>query len=481
MLHSVATLSKVFEKKFNKNFPFPPILFTIQDFEHELGSNTPESYLNWVLEEKDNSNETEVIQKYNETVRVVKKFPDFGEPRILLMSHPHRPTKISKLPNLLFQNLDNEYKQQVLDLKILIQNRLQPKSFNFIEVNGEFIANLARELVHTMNTLDNVDVGPALVRELAQVLMKSCFDQYVHNLTQKVELPQDVSKLEQVHSFSKVESLNLFVNNCTGGVDSYDNKKSYDRLIEMIDQFYLHHVKNNTYQSEIFCTKILTEKFNDIRFKYFESIENFDLAIQEVLIYYQQVSKGPLYIKNKVKQSFMSNDVLLKRELVMRENSQKDFKQIMSFLLVLCLFLFIISIFIKSDIIQKLYTLFLIMTVLVVMIFHNILGIDEVIKFEHIQSIFNIFRGTGSFIQLIIQYITPIIGRIYSIISPIIRPYQNYMILILVMYIIIYYFKQSSEKSEIQKHILEKAIELVKRDYEAKRNKTPNIITDPLN
>lgn len=137
MLHSVVTLSRVFEKRFNKTFPFPPILWTVQDFEHELGDFTAETYLDWVLEEKNNINETLEIKKYNETVRVVKQFPDIGKPRILLMNHPHRTTRISKLPSIPFSELDKQYQQEVNLLKELINRRLKAKMFNHLAVNGK--------------------------------------------------------------------------------------------------------------------------------------------------------------------------------------------------------------------------------------------------------------------------------------------------------------------------------------------------------
>lgn len=91
------------------------------------------------------------------------------------------------------------------------------------------LSNLARELVMSMNNMDMADVGPALVRELANELKKICFEKYKSKML-NLSLPQDVADIEILHIQSKAEALSIFRANCTGGLESYDNSKSYNQL-----------------------------------------------------------------------------------------------------------------------------------------------------------------------------------------------------------------------------------------------------------
>eukprot|EP01080_Neovahlkampfia_damariscottae_P012479 gene12479-6227_t len=449
MLHSVATLSKIFEKKFNQSFPFPPILFVVQNFEHELRDNTPEMYLKWVLEEKENLSETDEIKKYNETVRVVKQFPSLSQqsPNILLMSHPHRMTFQSKLPHLPFDQLDFDYKQKIQDLKLILKNELKPKLFNFMKVNGEFLADLSRELVHSMNTLDGYDVGPALVRELSSQLMKTSYEIFLKNLT-SIELPQNELILKNLYFDSRNESLNLFLQNCTGGIESFDNAKSYAKLISSIEDFYEIHKSNNTYQSELFCTSLLTERFKEIRSSHFSSVEEYDYAIIELKSKYVALAKGPDNIKKKVFENFMWKESSLKRELVMRENSQKDFKQLMLLLVVTFAAAFITSLFAPLKILKSIYNVIIILIILIIVVFHNILETESILSFEDIQYAFNFFKGIASAVSGIKNFVIPIIWKSYSIVKPLIDPYKKQLFLISIFIMLIAfirnYFKEQS-------------------------------------
>ena len=442
MLHSVATLSKIFEKKFNQSFPFPPILFVVQNFEHELRENTPEMYLKWVLEEKENLSETDEIKKYNETVRVVKQFPNLSSksPNILLLSHPHRMTYQSKLPHLTFDQLDFDYKTKIQELKLILKNELKPKTFHFMKVNGEFLADLSRELVHSMKTLDGYDVGPALVRELSSELMKNSFEIYLKNLN-SISLPQDENILENLYLTSKNESLNLFLQNCTGGIESFDNTKSFTRLTNSIEEFYENHKKNNTLQSELFCNLILTDKFNDIRSYHFGSVEDYDWSIIELKSKYISLAKGPENIKKKVFDNFLLKESSLKRELVMKENSQKDFKQLMLLLVVTFLFSFFGSLFVPLKILKSFYTFIIILIVFIIVVFHNIFETESILSFEDIQYVFNFFKGIAVTIYGIKSFTMPIVWKSYLIIKPIVDPFKKQIILISIFIALLIYIR----------------------------------------
>jgi hypothetical protein len=471
MLHSVATLSKIFEKKFNQTFPFPPILFVVQNFEHELRENTPEMYLKWVLEEKENSLETEEIQKYNETVRVVKQFPDLTETKkILLIGHPHRMTYQSKLPHLNYDDLDFEYKSKIQEIKLIIKNQLKPKNFNFMSVNGEFLADLSRELVHSMNTLDGYDVGPALVRELSLELMRNAFELYVKKMN-SISLPENLDILKNLHLHSKNDSMQLFEQNCTGGIESFDNSKSYSKLISSMDDFYQNYQSNNTLQSELYCTSILSEKFKSIRAHHYGSVEDYDWAIIELKSEYVAEAKGPDEIKVKAFDNFLSKESSLKRELVMRENSQKDFKQLILLLVVSFFTVFFSSFFIPWNILKSLSTAFVIVIIAVIVIFHNIFETATIVSFEEIQYMFNFFKGIGGSLYSIKSFLMPILWKSYSIIQPIVDPYKKQLFLFGVLIGLYLYLKNKFKSkdpvlpkmNQDDEEILKKAMEILNK------------------
>lgn len=141
-LHSVVALSRIFENKLNQTFPFPKMMWIVQQFEHDLAELTIEGYLDFALQEKENPKDTDEIRKYNETVRVVQQFPQVDMPRIMLMSHPKKGILTRQLINFEFEDLDEAYRNQILQIRQLVNDRLYPKRFNHMAVNGECTYNL---------------------------------------------------------------------------------------------------------------------------------------------------------------------------------------------------------------------------------------------------------------------------------------------------------------------------------------------------
>lgn len=134
---SVVALSKIFETRLGQSFPFPRILWVVQQFEHDLLSLSMEEYLDFAVREKANPYGSDEIRKYNETVRVMQQFPHSEAPRIVLFPHPHHASSMKKLPTYDFVDLDHEYQDEIGHVRNLILSRVFTKKFNMVSASGE--------------------------------------------------------------------------------------------------------------------------------------------------------------------------------------------------------------------------------------------------------------------------------------------------------------------------------------------------------
>ncbi|KAG2386453.1 hypothetical protein C9374_002197 [Naegleria lovaniensis] len=384
LLHSVATLSSVFENQFNETFPFPPILWTIQQYEHDLMNYTHEEYLDWVLQEKPNIFNTDEIRRYNETVRVVKQFPEFGKPRILLLNHPHKATGLPRLPSLKYHELDLEYQYQVSYLRQLIETRLRPKQFKHLAVSGEYLANLIESMVKHMNTLDTADVGLALIKELSFILKQHCLEQYNQKL-HSIPLPQDLDFLQNQHEEMKSHSLDIFKKNCTGGLDLFGNVEYYHDLGKQIDKIFSDYLPNNGVAAFKECSDILSKLFDQYITKNQlgeGGVEQFDKAIEMMKQLYFQQAKGPNDIKQKVLKDFESNTATAARNRILDKTTAED-STLAVFSLVLGTFTFYVLALIPkrfgfvnaSQFLMSLCYFTATLTILIVLAWFNIMGL----------------------------------------------------------------------------------------------------------
>ena len=385
LLHSVATLSSVFENQFNETFPFPPILWTIQQYEHDLMNYTHEEYLDWVLQEKPNIFNTDEIRRYNETVRVVKQFPEFVKPRILLLNHPHKATGLPRLPSLKYHELDLEYQYQVSYLRQLIETRLRPKQFKHLAVSGEYLANLIESMVQHMNTLDTADVGLALIKELSFILKQHCLENYNQKL-HSIPLPQDLDFLQSQHEEMKAHALNIFKKNCTGGLELFGNMEYYHDLEKQIDKIFSDYLPNNGVAAFKECSDILSKLFDQYITKNQlgegGGVEQFDKAIEMMKQLYFQQAKGPNEIKQKVLKDFEINTATAARNRILDKTTAED-STLAVFSLVLGTFTFYVLALIPkrfgfvnvSQFLLSLCYFTATLTILIVLAWFNIMGL----------------------------------------------------------------------------------------------------------
>ncbi|KAL9641854.1 hypothetical protein ABK040_014108 [Willaertia magna] len=392
-LHSVVTLSKVFENQFNETFPFPPILWTVQQYEHDLLNYTPEDYLRWVLKEKPNIRETEEIRRYNETVRVVKNnFPDFLQPRILLLNHPNKLVNLPQLVNLKFNELDKEYQNQITYLRKLIFKRTKPKVFKHMLVSGEFLANLIETLVKHMNLLDTADVGIAFIKELTIILKQKCIELFQLKLM-NISLPQDVPYLEQLNLKYQLESLELFKNNCTGkNLNSFENYKYYLELKLNMENIFKEILPTNSMTSFQNCTGLLNKLFeqyvipknsdNQYSTQLINNVEQFDKAIEMMKQLYFQQAKGPEDVKLKVLNNFEQSTIIPARNRILDRNTVEDLTLIVFSLVLITFIFYLIGIIPKSIGCQQISAFLLgfsyltgILTILIILAWFNVMGL----------------------------------------------------------------------------------------------------------
>jgi hypothetical protein len=356
LLHSVVALSSIFETDDisgrkpveSVEFPFPPMLWTVQQFEHELGNTTPEEVLRRALSEAKHpyGMTSPEITKYNETVRIIKeKFPDFGDPRILLMHRPHN-IKMSQLPQLNFMDFKLEYRQQIEFLRNLIRQKLRPKSFaSYLppeENNGRFVADLVSKTVMRMNEIESANVGATLVKQLSEQLYRRAFNLYCTAMNNRMPLPQDEDDLKRVHTEEMTKYLNLFKTKCAGGLDKFGNMQIYQELVDSIETWFQSQLNNNTFVAKIYCSEQIDKIFEKIWLSDSTAVEHtvdsFDREVARMINKYNMHVRGPKTIKVKALEDILSK-LHMKRLILLHQEAKKDF----STMSILCLVIFAIS------------------------------------------------------------------------------------------------------------------------------------------
>lgn len=418
MLHNVVSLSQLFEARLMQRFPFPPMMWVVQQFEGELGNHTPEQLLDYVLQEKENAEDSEEKRKYNETIRAVRQFPNIGEPRIMLMDRPHRMARMSQLPHIEFKDLEKSYVGQISMLKRTILDRLHVKKFSNMPPNGRFLANVVKQLVYQMNEIDTADVGPALIKELALELKHRCFEYYEDQLV-ILGLPQDVHVLLEVHNVSKTEALNMFVRNCTGGLESFDNAKYHAELRSSIDFMFDRHIRNNTAIAHMTLAELVKSVFQPVAEPHaeFESIGQFDRLVEELKLEFEVKAKGPQEIKVKILTDYITGELGAKRELVVKKNAHKDFKEMATVLGAICVFCTVFSYFVTpwnaavSNYLHGISTLSLIMLLVTFSSFHEALEMHNIVQFDSLQNFYGTAKGLLLHVQPVYSFFFGLLYR----------------------------------------------------------------------
>lgn len=248
-----------------------------------------------------------------------------------------------------------------------------------------------------MNALDTSDVGVALIRELAVELRKACFEQYSKEMS-KLPLPQNVEALLDVHQQAKIASLAMFERNCTGGISSYDNIRAYSELSKLINSTFESHVSNNTYVAHMACSELVQSLFKPLREHAFASLEEFDDIARELSELFLIQAKGPLKIKEEILAKYTQNEVALKRELVLKDNSQSDFKHMVTSLSLIFLISFFGNTFVQpwnqelANLAATLYTMSALLILIITVVFHNMFEVQAFVQFTDLQVAFGMLK-----------------------------------------------------------------------------------------
>lgn len=207
------------------------------------------------------------------------------------------------------------------------------------------------------------------------------------------------------------------------------------------------------------CSKLVKELFQPHLSKIFDSIEDFDKAIEEFKLEYNLRSRGPKKVKQEVLESFIKQEISLKRELVLKENSQKDFKQIILILVIFFIFFFLASLVMPWDPLNQLlrtfYSGIVLAIILVLVVYHKIIDTEPVLTFEDIQYAFNIFKGIFGYANDAKDKMLPWVKFIYDEISPYLAPYKKQLIGLFICSVVILHIlrKLTKKKPKIPKQL----------------------------
>ena len=242
-----------------------------------------------------------------------------------------------------------------------------------------------------MNRMNYSDVGETLIREMTIELKTICFKNYKKQL-EIIQPPQNEHLLKQIHEETRDASLDLFKQNCTGGISAYDNMYYYSELQKMIENTFEQYVRNNSLVSHMTCTKLVQQLNEVLRADRFTSIDQFDEAVATLTKQYFNSAKGPSDVKQTIFDTFLRNEVSLKRELVLKESAQFDFKvMVISLALMFSSFL-ILSIVITpfnrdlSTVFMAFYGVCGLLILFITAVFHNLFEIQEFLHFAEFAA-----------------------------------------------------------------------------------------------
>lgn len=348
LLHSVVALSEVYKANTTLSFPFPPIFWTVQQFEHELGSSSPNDVLARALTEIAPTNLTVnnlEILRYNQTVRTVKdQFPEFpSSTKILLMHRPHS-TKMSRLPDVRREDYVREYVSEIDQIRSLIHTHLTPKAFSSNltaeDSSGEFMAKMLENVVEQMNNVQSVHFGKTLVRQISEQLQKRAWTLYLVAMNTRAPLPQSEEVLRQAHDEESVKSLNLFEQKCPGGLKLFGNDEIYRSLNETIESWFESQLGNNTLVARVHCNELVNTIFERAwtldNGNY--TVDSFDQDVSWMTHQYTSSVRGPKDIKDKALE-----DMLQKLNVKRMNLLHLEAKQDLTSMLAICIIVFLFS------------------------------------------------------------------------------------------------------------------------------------------
>ncbi len=346
LLYSVVALSEVYKANTTQPFPFPPILWTVQQFEHELNGSSPNDVLKRALTEIPPTNDTInslEIMRYNQTVRTVKnQFPVFlDSTKILLMNRPHH-CKMSQLPDVRRESYVREYVEQIDQLRNLIHTQLTPKAFSSNltaeDSSGEFMAKMLESVVEQMNNVQSIHFGAALVREVSKQLKERAWTLYLVAMNKKAPLPQSEETLRQVHNEESIRSLEHFEQKCPGGLKRFGNDELYKSLNETIESWFEYQLgTNNTAVARAYYNDLVNTMFERV-WKGNYTVDSFDLDESQITNEYTRNARGPKYIQDKALQNMLEK-LNAKRMNLLHQEARQD----LTSMLVICIALFLFS------------------------------------------------------------------------------------------------------------------------------------------
>ena len=246
-LSKIVSLHRYLEKE-NASFPSPPITWSVQNWKFEVDKFDPPNemgYLRSILQEKEisddlDSDERKLFDDYNELIRaIVERFAPFDDsipraiPPIVRLDHPSRSTDDSKLTSLTFSEFNDTYQKQIVDIRKMIREGAKPKEFskgNYM-TGKSFTKNL-KELVHAMNTVKHP--GDAIILSIGQEALEVCVKEFKEESSNLPRPSKSQSRYNVELTQVEKKYLQKFDEGCLGDPENNINAGLKETLLERI-------------------------------------------------------------------------------------------------------------------------------------------------------------------------------------------------------------------------------------------------------
>uniref|UniRef100_A0A7S3D7U7 Guanylate-binding protein N-terminal domain-containing protein n=1 Tax=Palpitomonas bilix TaxID=652834 RepID=A0A7S3D7U7_9EUKA len=223
-LQSVTVMAEFFEKKFKKSLPLPALAWAILSTNFKAPDSSHE-YIEWVLQEK--SDETEENAKYNEVVRVLKKYKNVASiDPVTFFRRPHSQLDTVELATTPYSSLDSKYREEVEKFKSdLLAANIKPKPIFGEALSGKRFLQLAKDLCLEASILGGTTESPIL-RFVAKQAAAECESGYFTAMAQADTT--NIALLHRTHKSAMNEAKVCFFEKAFGGEKNKENRVQWD-------------------------------------------------------------------------------------------------------------------------------------------------------------------------------------------------------------------------------------------------------------